>query len=149
MVSWGSKVGTLPPHWDLLPWVGLGTLCGPALSELSLHPYTMNIMELFFPLQYPDCLLWSLIKKKISCVGKRNATKRPGWYPGDGCSKSCFSMINMTDCSNVHMWLPAISIQQSEPFSATQWILCSWVIGTNMHFPWDGSERLNKTAREI
>ena len=25
MVSWGSKVGTLPPCWDLLTWVGLGT----------------------------------------------------------------------------------------------------------------------------
>ena len=26
MISWGSKVGTLPPCWDLLTWVGLGTL---------------------------------------------------------------------------------------------------------------------------
>ena len=25
MVSWGSQVGTLPPCWDLLTWVGLGT----------------------------------------------------------------------------------------------------------------------------
>ena len=27
MVSRGSKAGTLPPCWDVLPWVGLRTLC--------------------------------------------------------------------------------------------------------------------------
>ena len=36
MISWGSKVGTLPPCWNLLAWVGLGTPCEQALSFLPI-----------------------------------------------------------------------------------------------------------------
>ena len=32
LISWGSEVGTLPPCWDLLRWVGRGTLCELALK---------------------------------------------------------------------------------------------------------------------
>ena len=32
VITWGSQVGTLPPCWDLLTWVGLGTPCRLALN---------------------------------------------------------------------------------------------------------------------
>ena len=35
-ISWGSKVGILPPCWDLLTWVGLGTPCEPALTRSGI-----------------------------------------------------------------------------------------------------------------
>ena len=41
MVSWGSKVGTSPPRWDLLAWVGLETWdpmwTGPWNSQHTLN----------------------------------------------------------------------------------------------------------------
>jgi hypothetical protein len=42
-ISWGSKIGTLPPCWDLVTWVGLGTwdlgpLVNCPLHSLGLYP---------------------------------------------------------------------------------------------------------------
>ena len=46
MISWGSKVGTLPPCWNLLAWVGLGTPCEQALSFLPISHHHGPILLL-------------------------------------------------------------------------------------------------------
>ena len=48
MVSWGSKVGTLCPCWNLQPWVGLGSWdlmwAGPSNQQMELqqHDFLSN-----------------------------------------------------------------------------------------------------------
>ena len=49
MVFLGSNVGTFPPRWDLLTWVGLGTPCEPTSSYHKPPPLLINHKGLVTP----------------------------------------------------------------------------------------------------
>ena len=68
MISWGLKVRTLPPCWDLLTWVGLGTPCEPAAKEFWLA----------LPVLYCS----------ITCTSK--------WKNDYGSCLPCFLLVNVT-----------------------------------------------------
>ena len=84
MGSWGSKVGTLPPWWDCLTWMGLGTPCERALRQTFELSIRWEILESYpFFLHLPTIgmsIVWNKLGDVIVIANYRTINDQI-WTP--------------------------------------------------------------------
>ena len=60
-ITWISQVGTSPPFWDLLTWLGVGTSCEPALTrdtDTRTQQSKYFIHKIVLQIQPDYCVYW-------------------------------------------------------------------------------------------